>query len=135
MLITIEKEFELSKIYIKEFRTKNQIVRKNVLDFFLFLEIPRSGEDIVLPAYGSAYDGIPENIYVVERVIHCGCHLAWDTKVFQGRDEAEGPSTTIFVRFVRARTLTANGSYTSHPKGKLRFPGVLPQKYQYKDQG
>lgn len=98
---------------------------------FAFKSVPGVGESICLKAFGSAFDDIPENIYKVEEVRHHGCHLAWDAKAFQAREEHEGPSITIFVKFIRARHLSEYGSWFDTPKGKLRCNEELPQKYRH----
>jgi hypothetical protein len=106
---------------------------EKLLGNFAFLQIPRINESVVLSAFGSAYDGIPENIYIVEQVMHKACHLAWDSVAFQAKEEASGPSITIFVRFSSARQLTEFGTLMGTAKGKLRHSDELPQKYQYNE--
>lgn len=95
-------------------------IHETELGEFSFKSIPAVGESICLKAFGSAYEGIPENIYKVEQVMHHGCHLSWDSPAFQAKEEHKGPSITIFVRFVWARELSEHGSWFSSPKGKLR---------------
>lgn len=98
---------------------------------FAFKSVPAVGESICLKAFGSAYECIPENIYKVERVMHHGCHLSWDSPVFQEREEHKGPFITIFVKFISARELSEHGSWLNAPKGRLRRSEELPQKYQH----
>ncbi len=99
---------------------------------FAFLDIPNVGDLLTLKAFGSAcFDGLPENVYVVERIMHHGCHLAWDYAAFQNREESKGPSVTVIVRFDHARERTENG-WRSVPKGKLRLLENSQQKYSHK---